>query len=294
MKILILGGNGMIGHKVYQVLREVYEDTWVLLRQSLENINGRELFDPKKVIGGFDLIDLSKLASTLDLINPDVIINAAGITIRRGVDSSVSKSIIVNSALPHFIEEWINKYEGKRVIHFSTDCVFSGSSGSYTEESIPDARDVYGKTKALGEIFGSKSLTLRGSMIGREMDNKTELLEWFLKNKNNVVKGYSGVIYAGITTLQMAFFVKQIISGFPNLSGLYNVASIPISKYDLLNLFNKHFENNSTIIDESDYKSKKDLIANKFYKETGFEIPKWEDLIIDLKKDSDKYCKYYN
>ncbi len=284
----------MIGHKVYQVLSDVHQDTWVLLRQSLGNIKNSELFNSQKVISEHDLTDLAKLGDTLDNLNPDVIINAVGITIRRGVENSISRSVVVNSALPHFIEEWVDKNDGKRVIHFSTDCVFSGGSGSYTEESVPDANDVYGKTKALGEISGPKSLTLRGSMIGREIENKTELLEWFLKNKSNVVKGFSEVIYSGITTLQMALFVKQIIAQFPNLSGLYNVASLPISKYDLLNLFNEHFKNGSTIIDEKGYKSRKDLIANKFYSKTGFKVPEWKDLVIDLQRDSEKYSKYYN
>ena len=293
MRILILGGNGMIGHKVYQVLSDVHQDTWVLLRQSLGTVKNSELFNSQKVISEHDLTDLAKLGDTLDNLNPDLIINAVGITIRRGVENSISRSVVVNSALPHFIEEWVDRNDGKRVIHFSTDCVFSGGSGSYTEESVPDANDVYGKTKALGEISGPKSLTLRGSMIGREIENKTELLEWFLKNKSNVVKGFSEVIYSGITTLQMALFVKQIIAQFPNLSGIYNVASIPISKYDLLNLFNEHFKNGSTIIQEKGYKSKKDLIANKFYSETGFKVPEWKDLVIDLQRDSEKYCKYY-
>ena len=283
----------MIGHKVYQVLSDVHQDTWVLLRQSLGTVKNSELFNSQKVISEHDLTDLAKLGDTLDNLNPDLIINAVGITIRRGVENSISRSVVVNSALPHFIEEWVDRNDGKRVIHFSTDCVFSGGSGSYTEESVPDANDVYGKTKALGEISGPKSLTLRGSMIGREIENKTELLEWFLKNKSNVVKGFSEVIYSGITTLQMALFVKQIIAQFPNLSGIYNVASIPISKYDLLNLFNEHFKNGSTIIQEKGYKSKKDLIANKFYSETGFKVPEWKDLVIDLQRDSEKYCKYY-
>lgn len=294
MRILILGGNGMIGHKVYQVLKDDYQDTWVSLREPIEKSKSKDLFNAEKVISGLELSDFAKLTEALDLLNPDIIINAAGITIRRGVNSVVSKSIVLNSALPHIIEEWANVRDGKRVIHFSTDCVFSGSSGSYTEESLPDARDIYGKTKALGEIFGPKSLTLRGSMIGREIENSTELLEWFLKNNSKEVKGFSNVIYSGITTLQMAFFVKRIISDFPYLSGLYNVASVPISKYDLLILFNKYFQNNSIIINDSDYHSRKDLIADKFYKATNFKIPSWKDLVVDLKEDSEKYHTYYN
>jgi dTDP-4-dehydrorhamnose reductase len=138
------------------------------------------------------------------------------------------------------------------------------------------------------------SLTLRASMIGRELEYKTELLEWFLSKKYDEVKGYSNVIYSGITTLQMAFFINEIIVKFPNLTGLFNVASKPITKYDLLILLNKHFNNSSIIIKDETYISKKNLVSNYFYNTTNLIIPEWEDMIIDLKKDSDTNYKHYN
>jgi dTDP-4-dehydrorhamnose reductase len=195
--------------------------------------------------------------------------------------------------LPHFLGSWV-KNHNSRLIHFSTDCVFSGKDGSYDENSQLDAQDTYGKTKGYGEIINENSLTLRGSMIGRELENKTELLEWFLSKKDDKVKGYSNVIYSGITTLQMAYFVKDIIHKFPNLTGLYNVASKPISKYELLILLNKYFNNQCIILKDELYISKKNLIAQKFYFTTNFSIPEWENMIIELKKDSDENYKYYN
>jgi dTDP-4-dehydrorhamnose reductase len=191
------------------------------------------------------------------------------------------------------LNKWVEK-NNKRLLHFSTDCVFSGKDGSYDENSNLDAQDVYGKTKGLGEVISNNSLTLRGSMIGRELENKTELLEWFLSKKNDEVKGYSNVIYSGITTLQMAYFINEIIVNFPNLTGLFNVASKPITKYDLLILLNKHFNNQSIIIKDETYISKKNLVAQKFYNTTNFSIPEWEDMIIELKKDSDINYKHYN
>jgi dTDP-4-dehydrorhamnose reductase len=131
-------------------------------------------------------------------------------------------------------------------------------------------------------------------MIGRELEYKTELLEWFLSKKYDEVKGYSNVIYSGITTLQMAFFINEIIVKFPNLTGLFNVASKPITKYDLLILLNKHFNNSSIIIKDETYISKKNLVSNYFYNTTNLIIPEWEDMIIDLKKDSDTNYKHYN
>jgi dTDP-4-dehydrorhamnose reductase len=292
-KILILGANGMIGHKVYQVLSNYYTDVWA--HQRARVISNDKLFfqDQTKIIQGLDLSNFNKLDECLNLLKPNIIINAAGITIRRGVNESIFKSIILNSALPHFLNTWGIK-NNCRLIHFSTDCVFSGKDGFYDENSQLDAQDAYGKTKGLGEIISENSLTLRGSMIGRELEYRTELLEWFLSKKNDKIKGFSNVIFSGITTLQMAHFVKDIIHKIPELNGLFNVASNPISKYDLLILLNKYFKNESKILKDETYVSKKNLNAQKFYSKTNFHIPDWEDMIKDLKQDSDNNYKYYN
>ena len=293
MRILILGGNGMIGHKIYQTLSSCFQDTWVLLRQPLKKFPHKNFFNSQKVIDRIDLSDFAVLQSELNKIDPDIIINAAGITIRRGVNLSVYKSILINAALPHLLEEWVSNKKGKRIIHFSTDCVFSGKSGEYNENSDLDAQDVYGKTKGIGELKGPNSLTLRCSMIGRELDYYTELLEWFLSQKGETIKGFSNVVYSGITTVKMAEFVKDIIVHYPDLSGVYNISSVPISKYELLKLFKDTF--GYTIENEKDitYKSRKDLLSNNFFKETKFTIPVWRDLMIQLKEDSILNSEYY-
>jgi dTDP-4-dehydrorhamnose reductase len=291
-KILILGANGMIGHKVFQILSKHHREVWVHQREFI-NPNDKIIFNNNKMIQGLDLSNFNKLEECLNLLMPDVIINAAGITIRRGINVSILKSVLLNSALPHFLNTWVEEKKS-RLIHFSTDCVFSGKDGSYDENTPIDAHDIYGKTKGLGEVISKNTLTLRGSMIGRELNNRTELLEWFLSNKYKQVKGYSNVIYSGVTTLQMAYFINDIILNFPDLTGLFNVASKPITKYDLLVLLNKHFKNESKILKDETYVSKKNLNAQKFYSKTNYNIPDWEDMIIDLKHDSDKNCKYYN
>ena len=294
MKILILGGNGMIGHKIYQVLKNYFNETWASFRYNKSQYEKFDFYDFNKILFNIDLTNFEKLTNHLNILNPDIIINAAGITIRRGVNDEISKTIRLNSVLPHFLEEWSNASKGKRIIQLSTDCVFSGESGNYSESSFTDAKDIYGRTKALGELNGPSSITLRSSMIGREIDNNTELLEWFLKNNHKEIKGYSNALYSGITTLQMALFIKDIILFFPTLNGIINIASNPISKYDLLILLNKHFKNESKILKDETYVSKKNLNAQKFYSKTKFQIPDWEDMIKDLKKDSDNNYKYYN
>jgi dTDP-4-dehydrorhamnose reductase len=154
------------------------------------------------------------------------------------------------------------------------------------ESTIPDAHDYYGRTKGLGEIIAPQCLTLRGSMIGRELEYHTELLEWFLSQKSKKINGFSNALYSGITTIQMAEYVSIILSEFPGMSGLYNVSSIPISKFDLLQLFKKEFQIDVDIVNDSNFTSKKDLISKKFYKELGISIPSWNELVIKLKEDS--------
>jgi dTDP-4-dehydrorhamnose reductase len=285
-RILILGANGMIGHKMYQVLSHKFSDVWALSRKNIDFEPYGSLFVSSKYVKCNDLSNFEDVLSILDSINPDVIINAVGVTIRRGINDLLSYSIRVNSALPHFLGEWVNRKKSKRLIHFSTDCVFSGKSGSYLESTIPDAFDYYGKTKGLGEIITSQCLTLRGSMIGRELEYHTELLEWFLSQKGKTIKGFSNALYSGISTIQMAEYVSKIISDFPEMSGLYNVSSIPISKFNLLQLFKKEFQIDVEIVNDTNYISKKDLISERFYQDLGISIPSWNELVITLKEDS--------
>lgn len=290
---MILGANGMIGHKIYQVLNDEFSDVWAHLRKPLKSYKFKNIYNFTNVIEDLDLSDFTKLKIELDKLNPDLIINAAGITIRRGINLSLSKTISINSLLPHFLEDWISYNKNKRLIHFCTDCVYSGKDGKYNEESIKDASDIYGKTKSLGEVTGPQSLTLRGSMIGRELDYYSELLEWFLSQKGKTIKGFTNTVYSGITTLKMAEFVKYIINNFPNLSGLYNISSTPISKFELLTLLNTTFDNKVKILKDPSYSSKKDLISNKFFAELGLIQPKWADLLKELKKDSILNFEYY-
>jgi dTDP-4-dehydrorhamnose reductase len=292
MRIPILGGNGMIGHKMYQVLSKIYEDTWVLFKKRTDELTTVDLFNKDKIIDNFDLINLNKLQNTLDNLKPDIIINAAGITIRRGVNDNIYNTISINSLLPHFLDNWV-KLNNKRLIHFSTDCVFSGKKGFYSESSLTDAEDTYGRTKALGEIISTNTLSLRGSMIGRELEYKTELLEWFLNQKEISIKGFSNVVYSGITTLRMAKYVHKIICDFPTMHGIYNVSSTSITKYELINLFNSLFKKGTMIYQDNSYTSNKELDSTKFFKETGFEKPNWKELAEELFIDSESNLKYY-
>jgi dTDP-4-dehydrorhamnose reductase len=294
MRILILGGNGMIGHKMYQTISKIHEDTWITLRNNLSSYSYSEIYNSEKVIDNIDLINFKILLNQLNLTNPDIVINACGITIRRGIDALKSNSISLNSALPHFLNEWVTS-NNKKLIHFSTDCVFSGKKGDYLDNDIKDAIDLYGLTKSIGEVIDSKfTITLRGSMIGRELENKTELFEWFLKQKNKTIKGFSKVIYSGITTTKMAEIVLKLIDQFPNLSGVYNISSKPISKFELLKLWNNLFDINANIEIDNSYTSNKNLISDNFYRTISMEQPDWVELSSQLNIDNLLHNNLYN
>ena len=289
MKILILGGDGMIGHKMVQVLSNFNHEIIVSIREQRELT--KQCFSSQVKVFFNDFLK-ENVFTFLDRVNPDVIINAIGITIRRGVNDHVSNSIYINSYFPHQLANWAGIHN-KRLIHFSTDCVFSGSEGSYSEDAIPNALDYYGKTKGLGEVFSKNALTLRSSMIGPELFNKTELFEWVINNKEKEINGFSRVIYSGVTTVYMARLVADLIENHKDLSGIYNIASNPISKFELLHLINENFNLGLFINKDQSITSNKTLDASKIENELGIKSPSWSELIIELKKDYMHFIDLY-
>jgi len=289
MKILILGGDGMIGHKMVQVLSNFNYEIIVSIREQRELT--KHCFSSKAKVFFNDFLKENVL-TFLDRVNPDVIINAIGITIRRGVNDNASNCIYINSYFPHQLANWVGIHN-KRLIHFSTDCVFSGSEGSYSENSTPNALDYYGKTKGLGEVFSKNALTIRSSMIGPELFNKTELFEWVINNKEKEINGFSRVMYSGVTTIYMASFLADLIENHKNLNGIYNIASKPISKFELLHLINENFNLGLFINKDQSIISNKTLDPSKIDNELGIKSPSWNELIIELKKDYMHFIDLY-
>ena len=281
MKILILGGDGMIGHKMAQVLSNFNHEITVSIREQRELT--KQCFSSQVKVFFNDFLK-ENVFTFLDRVNPDVIINAIGITIRRGVNDHVSNAIYINSYFPHQLANWVGIHN-KRLIHFSTDCVFSGSEGSYSEDTNPNALDYYGKTKGLGEVFSKNAITLRSSMIGPELFNKTELFEWVINNKEREINGFSRVMYSGVTTVYMARLVADLIENHKDLSGIYNIASNPISKFELLHLINDNFDLGLVINKDQSIISNKTLDPSKIDNELGIKSSNWNELIIELKKD---------
>ena len=287
MKVLVLGIDGMIGHKIAQSIQNNYE----LIGTSRKDIKNQDIGLNQGKIVKYDFLK-HNLESLLKNVSPSVIINCVGITPRRGINESIKNFELLNSKLPHFIDNW-TKLNKSKLIHFSTDCVYSGDKGNYYEDSDTDAKDTYGITKAKGEINNNDSLTLRSSMIGRELFNFTELFEWLYSMREKSVEGYSNVIFSGITTVRMGKIINKILKNNLSLSGLFNISSIPISKHELLEKLSNAFDLNVDINENKNIKSNKVLISKKFTEITGINPPHWDELIEEFKMDCEKFKSLY-
>ena len=293
MKILILGGEGMLGHKMFQTLLSRYPDTTCTVVRPLgEPFYQRvDLFRKGRVIDKVDAMDFTGLHEILDSERPGHIVNCIGVIKQRKEARAAIPSITLNSLLPHKLAEFAAGWGG-RVIHFSTDCVFSGKRGHYTEEDPSDAEDLYGKSKYLGEVSTENALTLRTSIIGRELSQFKSLLEWFLSQKGKTVRGFKRVIYSGVTTNNMAQLVGNLIADYPNLSGLYQVTGPAISKYELLCMLRDAYKLDVEIIPDDREVSDRSLIGGKFIKATGYSYPGWTDMVTELASDPTPYDKW--
>jgi dTDP-4-dehydrorhamnose reductase len=290
MEILVLGGEGMLGHKMFQLLRACYPDTACTIRGSLAEPPCARvpLFRGGAVIEKVDAMDLPALGVMLRDRKPRFLVNCIGIIKQRDEASAAIPSITINSLLPHKLAEFAAGWGG-RVIHFSTDCVFDGKRGGYTEESPSDAADLYGKSKFLGEVAGGNALTLRTSIIGRELSHFRSLLEWFLAQGGQSVRGFTRVIYSGVTTNHLAGLVGDLIARQPDLAGLYQVSSRPISKHDLLCLLREAYRLDVEIIPDGGEVSDRSLSGERFRRATGYDCPEWPALVAQLAADPTPY-----
>ena len=284
MRILVLGGGGMLGHKMVQTLSAKYRDTWWTLRRG-----PRIPFLPlDRCIEGVDVSDWSALQGLLDKVRPDVIVNCVGVIKQRDEAESPIPSLTVNALLPHQLAQ-AAAVRGGRLIHFSTDCVFSGRKGRYTEADLSDAEDLYGRTKFLGEVAGPNALTLRTSIIGREVNHHRSLLDWFLLGAHTKVRGYRRVWWSGVTTNHLAGLVGDLIERHPSLDGLYQVSSGRISKYDLLCMVREAFDVRVEVEPDDGPVNDRSLDGSRFAAAVGYRCPPWEGLIAQLVNDPTPY-----
>jgi dTDP-4-dehydrorhamnose reductase len=297
MQILILGGAGMLGHKLFQRLRASHPDTACTVRGTLAGsaVAHLDLFQHGGVIECIDARDFSTLQNLIVRETPHVVINCIGIVKQRAAAKQAVPSLEINALLPHQLAAACRS-AGARLIHFSTDCVFSGRRGNYTEDDASDADDLYGRTKYLGEVVCGGALTLRTSMIGREIAHGESLLEWFLRasrqahaNGDEPVRGFTRAIYSGVTTNYLARVVESIIDEHPHLTGLYQVAADPISKFDLLRLLRDAYRLDIEIKPDQSLFCDRSMKGDKFTRATGLITPSWPELVDELANDETSY-----
>ncbi len=283
MKVLILGGTGMAGHTISIYFKEAGHDVTAFSRSKVDyckNVNG-------------DITDFENLKKIINEGQYDAIINAIGI-LNQDAEDHKSNAVLLNSYLPHFLSDTTKEMK-TRVIHMSTDCVFSGKTGGYSETSFRDGETFYDRSKALGELENNKDLTFRNSIIGPDMSEKgIGLFNWFMKQEGQI-NGFTKAIWTGVTTLTLAKAMEQALK--ENLTGLYNlVNNETISKYELLKLFNRYMKEGKIEILPSDKLSlDKSLINNRT--DFSFNVPSYDAMVAEMKKwienHKDLYPHYF-
>lgn len=286
-EVLIFGGTGMLGHKAWQILSSSY-DSYVTVRGCFSDYEHYGIFERERTIENIDISKTEVIQSVINKFNPKVIINCIGFVKQLSEDYQQLKSIEINALFPHKLAQIC---EGKdiRIIHISTDCVFSGRKGYYKEDDLVDADDLYGRTKFLGEVSYGNVLTIRTSMIGHEFNSKNGLLEWFLSQQNMRVKGYMKAIFSGFTTKVLCEIIRDIVSKYKDLRGIYHVASDPIDKYTLLSLIREVYKIDIEIEPYDKFVCDRSLDSTRFRSLTGFQPPSWREMVIDMYNDSEMY-----
>jgi dTDP-4-dehydrorhamnose reductase len=279
----------MLGHKLMQVLSKEHTVTGTI-RGNASELANHPVFSGFNIIGNIKADNIAGIRNSIEKINPDVVINCIGIVKQLPAAQDPLQSIAVNALFPHQLVK-ICRQSTTRLIHFSTDCVFSGNRGNYCETDPSDADDLYGKTKFLGEVDYPKCLTIRTSIIGRELETKHGLIEWFLSQEGKTVSGYKKAVFSGMTTLALSEIIAEILADHPRLSGVYQVASKPISKYDLLNMVKKTYGMKIKIDPDESIINNRSLNPEKFKKETNIKIPSWKYMIEEMYRDTTPYAK---
>ena len=278
MKVLVLGVTGMLGNAVFRVFgADAKHEAWGTLR------NGSALrYFPHeshaRLVTGVDVLDQDALVEALAKVRPDLVINCVGLIKQLADAKDPLTALPINAMLPHRLVR-LCTLVGARLIHVSTDCVFSGRKGAYLESDPSDAEDLYGKSKYIGELHElPNAITLRTSIIGHELGSNYALVDWFLSQKASV-RGYSHAIFSGLPTVELARVMKDFVVPLPQLNGLYHVAAEPITKLDLLQLVASQYDKKIEIRPDDALVINRSLNGTRFYEATGYVAPPWPELI---------------
>lgn len=291
MKVCILGASGMLGHAMlYELSQCSGLEVWGTVRNEASVSGLLPACCLGRLVGGVDANDFDSIAKALGEIEPEVVVNCIGLIRQLPEGQQPLPCIEINARLPHLLLGLCRKI-GSRLIHYSSDCVFDGNKGSpYLEDDQCSAKDVYGLTKYLGEVHDKPALTIRTSIIGHELRNKLSLVEWFMAQRGQV-NGYRRAIYSGLPTVEHARILAEYILPNKDLFGLFQVASNPISKYELLCLIAREYGLMVTINPSDGVVEDKRLSGQLFYKATGYVPPDWPELVKAMHRGNESFNK---
>lgn len=277
MRVLVLGASGMIGSAMFRVLSE--RQDWSVFG-TLRSGDAKRFFPCEAGNNLLTRVDVDKpdeMLRAFSQVHPDVVVNCIGLTKHHKEAEAPLLAIPINALFPHRLAE-VCAVGGARLVHVSTDCVFSGRKGAYSEGDEADATDVYGRAKFLGEVNYPHAITLRTSTIGHELQSRYGLLEWFLAQQGRC-KGYRNAIFSGLPNTVFAQLVRDLVIPRSDLSGLYHVGASPIGKYDLLRLIADVYGKSIDVDPDEQFMIDRSLNSERFSLATGYVAPTWPELI---------------
>ena len=288
MRVCILGAGGMLGHMLVRVLSDDHDVYGTSKQEWSETAGLARFLEKKQWIGGIDAKDIKTVNSCFAEHQFDVAINCIGVVKQRVHRTTDDEMVEINARFPQKLSDICAAFS-TRLIHISTDCVFSGNKGDYVETDKPDPVDIYGSSKLAGEIVDAHNLTIRTSHVGRELTNFTSLFEWILKNRGKQVVGYSNAIYSGLTTYSLAVVINSLLTTGVNIGGLVHVASKSLSKFQLITELNSRLGLGIDIKMDESVVINRSLRASDQLKQFKIEIPSWDQMLDNFCKDQATY-----
>jgi dTDP-4-dehydrorhamnose reductase len=267
----------MLGHAIFELMAKSDVHVFGTTRTAVELGSGPSA----RIINGIDVLNPDDLHRAFEQARPDIVFNAVGLVKQLAAADDPLAAVPINTLLPHRLAR-LCVLVGARFVHVSTDCVFSGRSGGYTEEDVPDATDLYGASKRLGEVTETGAITLRTSIIGHELRGRHGLVEWFMHAPREV-QGYTRAIFSGVTTVEFARVMRDVIIPRSDLSGLYHLSAEPISKFDLLEMLKDRYGLDKIIEPSERVILDRSLDSHKFRAATGYAPPSWGAMIDDMR-----------
>jgi len=294
MRVLVLGANGMLGSESIRVLSPGYEVFAAARSRAAMDAIGVDAerlgLAKERLFFGLDATSVRSVQSIIDDVQPEVVLNAVGVVKQRASARDAVQSIAVNSLWPHMLAELCSS-RGIRLVQVSTDCVFSGRTGQYREDDFPDADDLYGRSKLLGEVVNLENvITVRTSIVGWQFGQQNGLFGWFASHRSEPLHGYSRAVFSGLTTRVFSETLRDFILPNPGLFGLWHISSSPIDKFALLSKLSTAMNWLVRITPDASYQVDKSLDSSKFQKATGWAPDSWDDMLADLVPE---YGDYY-